>query len=77
MGGIAIISLVIEILTERWLAKALDLPVFMSLPLGIGTGVLMLLTWRSKNVRPTLITTLFVVYFTIFFIALFWFEGSK
>lgn len=76
MGGIAIISLAIEILTGRWLAKAIDLPVFISLPLGVGTGILMVLTWRSKNVRPTLITTLFVTYFTIFFIALFWAPGN-
>ncbi len=76
MGGIAIISLVVEILTERWLAKALGLPVFMSLPLGVGTGVLMFLTWRSKNVRPTLVTVLFVTYFAIFFSALFWMKGS-
>ncbi|GEM_PF-4512931 len=72
MGGIAVISIIIEIMTGRWLAKAIELPVFISLPLGIGTGVIMVLSWNSKNVNPTLVTTLFFVYFSLFLGGLFW-----
>lgn len=67
---IGVLTLLLEIWTDRWLSAALGLDVFMSTPLGLGILVMAVLSSRARPSRAYLPVVASIVYWTMFFIFL-------
>ncbi|MGM0558877.1 MAG: hypothetical protein ACQEVA_20990 [Myxococcota bacterium] len=69
-GCVAVGSIGLEILTDRWLAQTMDLGVtYLSLPLGIATLVLGGLTAADKQLWAVPSLLFGLVYFLLFWLA--------
>lgn len=64
---IAILAIVAEIMTDRWLARSAGFPVFMSAPLGVCGLVLALRAWQTLGKKPGLVLVSGALFYWVLF----------
>lgn len=65
-GLVAILSIGVEIFTNRWFAEAIGWPTFLSLPLGIGTIFFCGLTAKSPQIKTWPFVAIAIVFWALF-----------